>query len=196
MTAQLALDLPAVQPHGIDPDWLTTTNHHDLAQALGALSQVRGVLEWATGDALVEAMRRIGTGDAPAFLVDALDGCQAAHARAVTVAVAYGPHERRGGLSWAHHEAVAARPDRDHLLDLAEADGLSVTGLREVLRRLRAQEDRDRQLGGGHGLPQRPPGWWKPQLGSKLAVFWADNPDAAVVLRPDGTWGPLIEEAG
>lgn len=44
--------------------------------------------------------------------------------------------KRRTGLSWSHHEAVAAREfgEQDHWLDRATAEGLNVEEFRELLR--------------------------------------------------------------
>ena len=57
----------------------------------------------------------------------------------VYVASRFEPHERREALSWSHHaELAAVEPaEREHWLDLAENQRLSVRCLREEMRRAR-----------------------------------------------------------
>lgn len=187
MTAlQLAIPGVEVTPHGITGD-LAAIDDASLGDLMARLSAASDMIGWALGDAVVEAMERLRSGDGSGIPAESWPSHQAGAARAVTVSLTYPPDERRQALTWAHHELVAHRDDRGRWLDVAEREHLSVRALRALIRQ--DDEDRRPQL---DGMPPKP--WRIPaKVAADLAVFWQDTPDAAVVLRRDGSWGPLVE---
>lgn len=114
--------------------------------ALGArIAHHEHALRWAIGDWLLYGQDRFRDYRA-AVLATGLHE----HSLAVCATVARQvPRERRHpGLSWSHHDEVAALAGRDQtrLLRLAEGEGLSKMALRALIR----QEEEDRQLACGY----------------------------------------------
>lgn len=145
-----------------------------LVDALVSAAKWWDATEWALGDLVVEAMRRARDGHPlPEEVWHRLH--QASAARAATVAVAFPRARRRPLLTWGHHEQVAKLTEahQDRLLDLAEAEGLTVRALRAVMRQ--EAEDLRPELG---GMPVR---GWKPApaLARRVGELLAAHPEAA-----------------
>lgn len=97
--------------------------------------------------------------------------------------------ERRSDLSWSHHEAVAgiADPDeRSEWLGAAAVNQWTVRELRTELDQAYTADAEQPELEGADG-PMLPPHLPKKTV-HEIDGLWARDPDAAVIVRSDGTW--------
>lgn len=190
LTVPLPLD---VTPTGI-PAGLPDLADVDLALLMRHLDAVSGAVGWAMGDVLIEALARLRSGDGSGIPAEAWPSHQAGASRAVQVALIFPPETRRQTLTWAHHDLVAHRDDRDRMLDTAEAEAMSVAALRAYCRQV--DEDRRPQLDGMPPKPWRPPA----RVAADLAALWQADPAAVVVLRSSGEWelagGAVVDATG
>lgn len=157
---------------------LTVLEAGDLARVLSHIGGLWSATEWVLGDLVVELLRRARDGEPLPEEVWA-DLHQATAARAAKVALAFPRARRRPALTWSHHELVAAMPERhqDRLLDVAEAEVLSVRALRAVI--VQEAEDARPQLGG------MPPAKWQPpvRLAKRVGQVVAEHPEAAAEIE-------------
>lgn len=172
------LTIPGVD---LSPTGVTGLEHLD---AGGAERLVRAVdvgtsaMHWVTGDVAIELMLRARLGDRSLDAVE-MPQNQALTARCVRIALRFPHARRRSALTWSHHELVAGRPEhhQDRLLDLAEAEGLTVRALRALM----AQEAQDArpEL---DGMPVRR---WKPppRLAQRVGEVIAAHPNARVEIE-------------
>lgn len=95
-------------------------------------------LMWWIGDWLNHGERLYGDTYTQAAEWTRLDYSTLAHAKSVAKAIA--PCRRRQNLSWSHHVEVAPldADTQERVLADAERDGLTVRGVRDVVRSLRA----------------------------------------------------------
>lgn len=122
--------------------------------------------------------------------VDSLDiDSRPSLVRSVALAYVIPPEMRRPSLSWGHHEAVACEQltadDRIRWLDLAEAEGLTVAALSDAIA-----EEIHGPAPDDDAAPTLLPRV-KRTVVAEIEDLWARDPDAAVVLRADGTWRVL-----
>jgi hypothetical protein len=118
---------------------LTMGEFASVCEFVGKLGSAQ---RWWVGDLVNQGERRFGED-----VYQALEGLQMSpegRMECARVAVAFHRSQRRPGLSWGHHRAVAARwigPDRrEQLLDRAEGESWGVRELAQAVRDLRALE--------------------------------------------------------
>lgn len=179
------LSLPGVAVTSVGASHLDRIDAAGARILLGQVERATSVVNWVMGDLVLEQIIRARDGDHSLDDVP-IPADQSRARRCLRVSLAFPHDQRRPGLSWSHHDAVAQldHDERGRWLELAEESGWTVAHLVERVKASRSQ-----------GEQQPLPGTTPWRTGHRAALDAIDKAfaagAAAVLVRADGTCTPL-----
>lgn len=150
----------------------------EVIDVLSRMPRVEAALHWTVGDLILVHAAETSLPETLQALGEVSPLAQATLAKVVVVCRRIPFEQRRPALSWSHHEQVAhlGPDDRFRLLDVAEAERLSLRALRAVMR----QEWEDRHPEPLPAMERLP----RPPEGALRAILAEHGPAASVVWQP------------